>query len=95
MSQNFKVLEDLFNTLISQQDNNSRNDSRTRTRVATIRSVQSGSVTISFGNDTVQVPGVQVRDGLTLIANNIVEVQSLNNGIQSSSFVVTRKIADS
>lgn len=94
MNQNFKVFEDLYYTLQRQQENNIRNINTTKSTVATIVSVQGTTATISFGNETVQIPGIVIGTGVSVVAGNKVEIQNSTNGLQSSSYVITRKIAD-
>jgi len=88
MNTNFKVFEDMYNTLERQQTNLSRNDNRAKFKVAEVKSIQTSTATVRFVGDSFDVSGIPIKTGVTLSVTDIVRVQVLNNGFQLTSFVI-------
>ncbi len=56
--------------------------------IATVISIQAGSITVRFTGDNFDTPGIQVPSGITVSVTDKVRLVNLSNTFQSSAWKV-------
>jgi len=91
-----EFLRKFNNDVISQNAQvTKRNNRSAKYALATVQSIQTGTITVQFLRDasgTVEVSGVILPPSISVIVGDTVKIVNANNSLQSSAWEVTNKI---